>query len=128
MPFYHELVLSLEQIIEHNEILLDVYLKQEIERCKTMLSLIEMHHQAAGLLMNHIPSDLFLFESLHTSIMHVIEYMTSVPKNMCEATLWKTEGVTFKKSGLVDINEAIKEQIELRMNALGKSLSALNKP
>lgn len=50
-----------------------------------MLSLIEMHHQAAGLLMNHIPSDLFLFESLHTSIMHVIEYMTSVPKNMCEA-------------------------------------------
>jgi hypothetical protein len=32
MPFYHELVLSLEQIIEHNEILLDIYLKQEIER------------------------------------------------------------------------------------------------
>jgi hypothetical protein len=102
-----------------------------------------MHHQAAGLLMNHIPSDLFLFESLHTSIMHVIQYMNSVPKNMCEAygvayhnwmlktdlysTSWKTEGVNFKKSGLVDINEAIKEQIELRMNALGKSLSALNK-
>ncbi|CEG70998.1 hypothetical protein RMATCC62417_06798 [Rhizopus microsporus] len=85
MPFYHELVLSLEQIIEHNEILLDVYLKQEIERCKIMLSFIEMHHQAVGLLMNHIPSDLFLFESLHTSIMHVIQYMTSVPKNMCGA-------------------------------------------
>lgn len=102
-----------------------------------MLSLIEMQHQAVGLLIDHTPSDLFLLELLNTSTMRVIEYMANASKNIYEAydvicSKWgvltislcstKTGGINNRSIVLVGINETIKEQIELRMNALGRAL------